>query len=107
MALVFERFLTLKTSRVAPPKLTDEAILVSRAGLPSVDLVRQLEQNSVLGEVLASGFRALNANPRISEIDLHATLENSGRQAAHIWSVIWRHSPPLPQLRPCWACWAR
>ena len=83
LALVFERFLTLKTSRVAPPKLTDEAILVSRAGLPSVDIVRKLEQNSVLGEVLASGFRALNANPRISEIDLHATLENSGRQAAH------------------------
>ncbi len=83
LALVFERFLTLKTARVAPPRLTEEAILVSREGLPSVDIVRQLEQNSVLGEVLASGFRALNANPRISEIDLRATLENSGRQAAH------------------------
>lgn len=83
LALVFERFLTLKTSRVAPPRLTDEAILVSRSGLPAVDVVRQLEQNSVLGEILASGFRALNANPRITEVDLHATLENSGRQAAH------------------------
>ncbi|MCY7371300.1 MAG: MotA/TolQ/ExbB proton channel family protein [Polaromonas sp.] len=83
LALVFERFLTLKTSRVAPPRLTDEAILVSRSGLPAVEVVRQLEQNSVLGEILASGFRALNANPRITEVDLNATLESSGRQAAH------------------------
>ena len=43
----------------------------------------KLEQNSLLGEVLASGFRALGANPRISEADLRSTLEGAGRQAAH------------------------
>jgi biopolymer transport protein ExbB len=83
LALVFERFLSLKTRKVAPPRLTDEAITVSRAGLPGAEVVRQLEQNSILGEVLATGFRALNANPRISESDLHATIESAGRQAAH------------------------
>ena len=46
-------------------------------------MVSQLEQNSLLGKVLASGFRALNANPRISEDDLRSTLEGAGRQAAH------------------------
>ena len=83
LALVFERFTSLKTPKVAPPKLTDEAISVSRGGVPGAEVVRQLEQNSLLGEVLATGFRTLNANPRITEADLRAALEGAGRQAAH------------------------
>lgn len=83
LALVIERFASLKIRKVAPPKLLDEAITVSRASIPSPDVVAQLEQNSVLGEVLASGFRALNTNPRISEDDLRSILEGAGRQAAH------------------------
>lgn len=83
LALVIERFSNLKTRKVAPPKLVDEAITVSRTSVPAPDVVAQLEQNSLLGEVLASGFRALNANPRISETDLRATLEGAGQLAAH------------------------
>jgi biopolymer transport protein ExbB len=83
LALVIERFSSLKTRRVAPAKLIEEAITVSRTAIPSPDVVTQLEQSSLLGEVLASGFRALNANPRISEDDLRSTLEGAGRQAAH------------------------
>ena len=83
LALVIERFNSLKTRKVAPPKLTDEAITVSKTAVPAPDVVTQLEQNSLLGEVLASGFRALNAQPKISEDDLRATIEGAGRQAAH------------------------
>lgn len=83
LALVIERLSSLKTRKVAPPKLIDEAITVSRAAVPAPDVVTQLEQNSLLGQILASGFRALNANPKISEEDLRATLEGAGRQAAH------------------------
>ena len=83
LALVIERFSSLKTAKVAPPTLLDEAITVSRGTVPAPDVVTQLEQNSALGQVLASGFRALNANPRISESDLRATIEGAGRQAAH------------------------
>lgn len=83
LALVIERFFSLKTQKVAPPKLLAEAMTVSRASVPSPDVVAQLEQNSLLGEVLASGFRALNANPRISEEDLRSMMEGAGRQAAH------------------------
>jgi len=83
LALVIERFTSLKTPKVAPPRLLDEAITVSRSAVPAPEVVSQLEQNSVLGEVLASGFRALNANPRISEDDLRSILEGAGRQAAH------------------------
>ena len=83
MALVIERFLSLKTSKVAPPKLLDEVLSVSRTSVPANDVVLQLEQNSALGEVLASGFRALNLNPRCSEGDLRATMEGTGRIVAH------------------------
>ena len=83
LALVIERFSSLKTRKIAPPKLIDEAITVSKNAVPAPDVVTQLEQNSLLGEVLASGFRALNANPRISESDLRATLEGAGQLAAH------------------------
>ena len=83
MALVIERFSSLKLPKVAPPKLLGEAIIVSRTGIPHADVVTRLEQNSVLGQVLASGLHALIANPRITEADLRSTFEGAGRQAAH------------------------
>ena len=83
LALIIERFVSLKSSKVAPARLLDEVLTVSRNGVPSTDMVAQLERNSALGEVLASGFRALNANPRCSEADLRATMEGAGRQVAH------------------------
>ena len=83
LALVIERFISLKTAKVAPPQLLDEALAVSRTAVPAPDVVRQLEKNSALGEVLASGFRALNSDPRCTEVDLRATMESTGRAVAH------------------------
>ena len=82
LALIVERFLALKTAKVAPPNLLQEAISVSSVGMPTPDVVNQLGQNSALGEVLASGLRAVNNEPRISEADLRATMESTGRQVA-------------------------
>jgi biopolymer transport protein ExbB len=62
--------------------LLEEAMMVSRGGLPNAEVVRQLEQNSVLGELLAAGFRAMQGNPRLDEADLRAQLEGAGRLAA-------------------------
>ena len=83
MALVIERFVSLKTAKVAPPRLLDEAISVSRQGLPSPDVINQLDANSHLGQVLASGMRAMNSNPRLSEDDLRNAMEGTGRLVAH------------------------
>ena len=83
LALIIERFISLKTAKVAPPRLLEEALAVSRTSVPAPDVVKQLEQNSALGEVLASGFRALNSDPRITEVDLRATMESAGRAVAH------------------------
>ncbi len=83
LALVIERFVSLKTAKVAPPRLLDEAVAVSRHAVPAADVVSQLEQNSALGEVLASGFRVLASNPRSSEEELRAAMEGTGRSVAH------------------------
>ncbi len=83
LALVIERFISLKTRKVAPPKLLDEAISVSRQSLPSADVINQLHANSALGEVLASGMRTMNMNPRCTEDDLRNAMEGAGRLVAH------------------------
>lgn len=83
LALILERFIALQTTRVAPAKLLQEAIAVSSSGVPSPDVVAHLAKSSALGEVLASGFRAMNTNPRCTEADLRATIEGTGRSVAH------------------------
>jgi biopolymer transport protein ExbB len=83
MALIIERFISLKTSKIAPPKLLDEVLGVSRTGIPGTDIIGQLERNSAMGEVLSSGLRAMYANPRCTETDLRATMEGCGRLVAH------------------------
>ncbi len=83
LALIIERFLSLRTHRVVPPQLLEEALAVSRHSLPPVDVVNQLEQNCALGEVLASGLRAMASDPRSTEAQLRAVMEASGRAVAH------------------------
>jgi len=83
LAIVIERFISLKTSKVIPNRLLEEVIGVTRKGIPPADVINQLEKNSALGRVLASGLRAVNSEPQISEEDLRASMENVGRQVAH------------------------
>ena len=83
LALVIERFISLMTAKIAPPQLLEEVLRVSRTSVPTPDVVTQLEQNSALGEVLASGLRALNINPRCSEDDLRSAMQGAGRVVAH------------------------
>ena len=83
LALIIERFSSLRLSRVAPIRLLDEVISVTRAHLPSPDVVNKLAENSVLGTVLAAGLRAVIAEPRITESSLRATFESAGRAAVH------------------------
>ena len=39
LALVIERFVSLKTAKVAPPKLLDEVLAVTRSAVPGPDVV--------------------------------------------------------------------
>jgi biopolymer transport protein ExbB len=68
---------------VAPPKLLDEVVSVTRNSLPGADVVNKLDANSALGAVLAAGLRAVIAEPRINEESLRQAFENAGRKAVH------------------------
>jgi len=83
LALIIERFLSLKTAKVAPPQLLDEVLKASSTALPAPEVIAQLEKNSALGEVLASGLRALQAKPASSDEELRNALESSGRLVTH------------------------
>ena len=83
LALIIERFHHLRISLVAPPRLLDEVIAVTRTNLPSADVVTKLADNSVLGRLLAAGLRSVIAEPRITELALRQSFENAGRTAVH------------------------
>jgi biopolymer transport protein ExbB len=83
LALIIERLFALRPARVAPPSLTDEVVTVTRNSLPAADVVNKLAQTSVLGQVLASGLRAVIAEPRITEQALRQAFESAGRAAVH------------------------
>ena len=82
LALVIERLMSLRRARIAPPLLVDEVLSISRGSLPAMDVVNKLAENSVLGQVLASGLRAVIVEPRITERMLRQTFEVAGRSAA-------------------------
>ena len=83
LALVIERFSSLRTRRIAPANLLEEVLGVSSQAVPSPEIVARLAENSVLGQVLASGLRALHMTPRPTEQQLGEVFESAGRRAAH------------------------
>ncbi|GIX25425.1 MULTISPECIES: MotA/TolQ/ExbB proton channel family protein [Caldimonas] len=83
LALIIERLSSLRSSRIAPPKLLDEVLSVTRAGLPAPEVVNKLAASSLLGQVLAAGLRSVINEPRISESNLRIAFETAGRAAAH------------------------
>jgi len=83
MALVIERFMALRSARVAPGYLLPEVIAVTRNGLPAPDVIAKLSDNSLLGSVLASGLKLLALDPRANEAALRMAFEFAGRSAAH------------------------
>jgi len=83
LAFIVERAIKLKRGNVLPPGLLEEAIGVSREAVPAPETVNQLAQYSALGAVLASGWRAINNNPRCTPQDVRVAMESAGREAAH------------------------
>jgi biopolymer transport protein ExbB len=83
LAIVIERLYSLRRSVVAPGKLVDEVVGLTRSSLPGTDVVGKLAANSMLGAVLASGLRSVIAEPRITEDAVRQSFENAGRIALH------------------------
>ncbi|QPF73280.1 MotA/TolQ/ExbB proton channel family protein [Roseateles sp. DAIF2] len=83
LALIIERFSSLRAAKIAPPTLLDEVLSVTSQQLPAADVVNKLADNSLLGQVLASGLRAVIAEPRLPDARLRQTFELAGRSAIH------------------------
>ena len=83
VALIVERFMALRSARIAPGYLLGEVMTVTRHGLPGPEVIAKLADNSLLGSVLAAGLRLQVADPRVGETGLRLAFEAAGRDAAH------------------------
>ena len=79
LALIIERLLYLRRTRILPPNLLDDVIRVYHNGKVGPEVVSNLEQNSPLGRVLAAGLRNMNAPRDV----MKETIEEAGRGTAH------------------------
>jgi biopolymer transport protein ExbB len=83
LALIIERLVSLRASRVAPDSLIDEVLGVTQLQIPSGDVVNKLAENSLLGQVLAAGLRAAQTDARMAEPRMRQAFELAGRHAIH------------------------
>jgi biopolymer transport protein ExbB len=80
MALILERLLYLRRSKILPQTLFDDVVQVYRKGNISADTIETLEQNSPLGFVLAAALRNVDAERDV----MKEAIEESGRAQAHV-----------------------
>jgi len=83
LALITERFWSLRAKRVAPPDLLGDLDQFEGKALPGADTADKLAQHSLLGSVLAAGLRAVLNDPLINDVRLRQVFEVAGRGAVH------------------------
>lgn len=83
LALVVERFYSLRSARIWSATLVDEAIQASNHQVPGSEIVTELARYNLLGKVLAAGWEALASNPQCSVAEMRAAIESAGRAATH------------------------
>lgn len=79
LAIIFERFYTLRQPQVIPANLLEQTLQNLRQHGANPDLLRALAEGSPLGRVLSAGVRNLNASREV----MKESLEEAGRAAAH------------------------
>ncbi len=80
LALIIERLIYLRRSRILPKQLLDEVVRVYHNGKVTGEIVDRLEQNSPLGVVLAAALRNVDAPRDV----MKESIEEAGRGVAHI-----------------------
>lgn len=79
LALIVERTVSLRASKILPSTLLDEVIRVHQSGKATPEVIRQLSENSPLGRVLAAGLRNVNAPREV----MKESIEEAGSGVAH------------------------
>jgi biopolymer transport protein ExbB len=79
LALIIERFVSLREAKIIPPLLLEEAIAVYKRQGVDEDMLARLAKDSPLGTVLAAGLR----NHRSSRYVMKEAIDEAGRHVAH------------------------
>jgi biopolymer transport protein ExbB len=79
VALIIERAITLRNSKILPPTLLDQVVQVYQRQGVNDEVLDKLAKDSPLGEVLAAGMR----NHRSSRYVMKEAVEEAGRTVAH------------------------
>ena len=76
LAIVIERFSSLRTSTVAPPELTERVGKLLKKGSIDSKTINELEEHSPLGRVLAAGLK----NPNQHRVVVKEAVEEAALQ---------------------------
>ena len=79
LALIIERFVSLRERTILPPLLLDEVVAVYQRQGADNDMLAKLAKDSPLGTVLAAGLR----NHRSSRYVMKEAIDEAGRAVAH------------------------
>jgi len=82
VALVIERFWSLRSVRVLGQGVLADISAHIQRGRPSAEQISSWETQSDMGAVLTSSLHALDRHPTCSEADLRNAVETAGRLAA-------------------------
>jgi biopolymer transport protein ExbB len=79
LALIIERFVSLRERKILPPLLLEEVVAVYQRQGAAEDMLAKLAKDSPLGTVLAAGLR----NHRSSRYVMKEAIDEAGRHVAH------------------------
>ncbi len=96
LALIIERAIVLRRSKVLPPQLLDEVVGLHRSRKVTPDVLARLENNSPLGRVLAAGLR----NEKASREVMRESIEEAGRAVTHELERFLNHLGTISTAAP-------
>ncbi len=79
VALIIERIIALRKSKVLPPQLLPEVLALYQSKQVTPEVISKVEANSPLGRVLAAGLR----NDKSSRYVMKEAIEEAGRIVTH------------------------
>lgn len=79
LAIIVERFLSLRKPKVLPPNLLSEVLNLHRNRQTTPEMIQKLETNSPLGQILATGLR----HEMATRESMKEAIEETGRVVAH------------------------
>ncbi|HRG72609.1 MAG TPA: MotA/TolQ/ExbB proton channel family protein, partial [Thauera aminoaromatica] len=79
VALIIERSITLRRSRIVPPGLLDKVLDDLRQIGPSAEMAERVAAHSPLGRVLAAGLRNVHSPREV----MKESIEETGRAVVH------------------------